>query len=90
MTCEGARQETTEPRSPGHDDGSLAGRTPRGYGSREAGAREEGTAMKRPRQHCYFCATPIERATGQRVAVCGQCPDSAMWQAIWRGQRREP
>jgi hypothetical protein len=46
------------------------------------------TNNRKPR--CYFCARPLERATTQRVPVCGQCPDSELWQAIWRQQHRRP
>ncbi len=72
----------------------AAGATDRASGrgiplpARESGAASAVTGRGRTRR-CYFCGKAVEGATGQRVAVCGRCPDSALWQAIWRESRRE-
>jgi hypothetical protein len=84
-----------EPRSLGRGDKTVASRPsgeqpPDRAPAGPSGAREKETAMNSAKQRCYFCGRPVVRATSQRLAVCGQCPDSAAWQAIWRQQRREP
>jgi hypothetical protein len=41
-------------------------------------------------RRCYFCRKPLEQRSAAKLQVCGECPESAMWQAIWRQQRRQP